>query len=100
MELRDANVNESKGITKSMKKLIWKNMSNESKSILEWLESPVTDKKLTLTVEKNQVWSVMWSNINIMVTEDIFNEIKQYVNQKDNVIMIEDSGDRLVFRLK
>ena len=34
-----------------MKKLIWKNMSEESTSILEWLESPVTDKKLTLTVK-------------------------------------------------
>jgi len=83
-----------------MKKLIWKNMSNESTSILEWLESPVTDKKLTLIVKKNQVWTREWGNINIMVTEDIFNEIKQYVNQKDDIIMVEDSGDKLIFKLK
>ena len=83
-----------------MKKLIWKNMSNESTSILEWLESPVTDKKLTLKVEKNQVWTREWGNINILVTEDIFNEIKQYVNQEDDIIMVEDSGDKLVFKLK
>jgi len=83
-----------------MKKLIWKNMTNESTSILEWLESPITDKKLTLTVKKNQVWSREWGNINIMVTEDVFNEIKQYVNQEDDIIMVEDSGDKLIFKLK
>jgi len=62
--------------------------------------SPVTNKKLTLTVEKNQVWTRNWTKINIMVTEDIFNEIKQYVNQEDDIIMVEDSGDKLIFRLK
>jgi len=75
-------------------------MSNESTSILEWLESPVTDKKLTLTVKKNQVWTREWGNVNIMVTEEVFNEIKQYVNQEDDIIMVEDSGDKLIFRLK
>jgi len=83
-----------------MKKLIWKNMSNESTSILEWLESPMTDKKLTLTVEKDQVWSRNWTKINIMVTEDIFDEIRRYVNQEDDIIMVEDSGDKLIFKLK
>jgi len=83
-----------------MKNLVWKNMSEESRSILEWLENPVTDKKLILTVKKNQMWSREWGNINIMVTEDIFNEIKQYINQKDDIIMVEDSGDKLIFRLK
>jgi len=83
-----------------MKKLIWKNMSEESTSILEWLESPVTDKKLTLTVKKNQMWSREWGNINIMVTESVFDEIRQYVNQEDDIIMVEDSGDKLIFRLK
>jgi len=75
-------------------------MSEESTSILEWLESPVTNKKFTLTVKKNQMWSREWGNINIMVTEDIFNEIRQYVNQKDDIVMVEDSGDKLIFRLK
>jgi len=83
-----------------MKNLIWKNMSNESKSILEWLESPVTDKKLTLTVKKNQMWTRVWGNINIMVTDDIFDEIRQYINQEDDIIMVEDSEDSLVFKLK
>ena len=83
-----------------MKKLIWKNMSNESTSILEWLESPLTDKKLTLTVEKNKVWTRNFTNINIMVTEDVFDEIRQYVNQEDDIIMVEDSGDKLIFKLK
>ena len=82
-----------------MKNLVWKNMSEESRSILEWLENPVTDKKLILTVKKNQMWSREWGNINIMVTEDIFNEIKQYINQKDDIIMVEDSGDKLIFKL-
>jgi len=81
-------------------KLIWKNMSNESTSILEWLESPMTDKKLTLTVEKNKIWTRNWTNINILVTEEIFNEIRQYVNQEDDIIMVEDSGDKLIFKLK
>jgi len=75
-------------------------MSNESTSILEWLESPVTNKKLTLTVEKNQVWTRNWTKINIMITDDIFDEIKQYVNQEDDIIMVEDSGDRLIFKFK
>jgi len=83
-----------------MKKLVWKNMSEESTSILEWFESPVTNKKLTLTVEKNKVWTRNWTKINIMVTEDIFDEIKQYVNQEDDIVMVEDSGDKLIFKLK
>ena len=60
----------------------------------------MTDKKLTLTVEKNKIWTRNWTNINILVTEEIFNEIRQYVNQEDDIMMVEDSGDRLVFRLK
>jgi len=74
-------------------------MSNESRSILEWLVSPMTDKKLTLTVEKNKVWTRNFTNINIMVTEEIFNEIKQYINQEDDIVMVEDSGDKLIFKL-
>jgi len=37
-----------------------------------------------------------------MVTDDIFNEIRQYVNQKDDIIMVEDSGsgDKLIFKLE
>lgn len=81
-----------------MKKLVWKDMSEESTSILEWLESPITDKKLTLTVKKNQMWE--WRSVNIMVTEEIFNEIRQYVNQEYDITMVEDSGDKLIFRLK
>jgi len=75
-------------------------MSNESTSILEWLESPVTDKKLTLIVRKIKCGLGNGENINVMVTEDIFNEIKRYVNQEDDIMVIEDSGDKLIFRLK
>jgi len=66
----------------------------------QWIN--VTDKKLTLIVEKNKVWTRNFTNINIMVTDDIFNEIRQYVNQKDDIIMVEDSGsgDKLIFKLE
>ena len=46
------------------------------------------------------MWSKEWGNINIMVTEEIFNEIRQYVNQEDDIVMVEDSGDKLIFKLK
>jgi len=46
------------------------------------------------------MWSREWGNINIMVTDDIFNEIKQYVNQEEDIIMVEDSGNKLIFKLK
>jgi len=35
-----------------------------------------------------------------MVTEEVFNEIKQYVNQEDDIIIVEDIGDKLIFKLK
>lgn len=76
----------------------WKDLSNKAKNIIEWVENPYTNKRLTLTVNKNSFW-IAWG-IKIYVTEKIFSEIQKYVNSDPVIKVVENLDDKLVFRLK
>jgi len=84
-------------------KMLWKDLSKEAKSILEWVENPLTNKRMTITVERNKVWFMkcpVWSgDVRINVTNSIFSEIKDYINSDENIKVIENGEDKLVFTL-
>ena len=81
----------------------WKDLSIYAKSIIEWVESPITDKKLEITVDKNKMWFMKcpaWSgDVSINITDSIFNEIKDYISYGKDIKVIESSEERLIFTL-
>jgi hypothetical protein len=83
--------------------MLWKELSNEAKQIIEWVESPLTNKRMVLTVEKNTNWFMRcpaWDgDVNVFITEKLFNEIRNYINSDRNIEVIEDGEQKLVFTL-
>jgi len=83
--------------------MLWKNLSIQAKSILEWVENPLTNKRMTITVERNKIWFMkcpVWSgDVRVNVTDSIFSEIKDYINSDKNIKVIENGKNKLVFTL-
>lgn len=62
----------------------WQRLSNEAKSIINWVENPYTNKR-------NDVWIKVGSHfkrycgddgtVDILVTEELFSEIENFVSQ-------------------
>jgi hypothetical protein len=82
--------------------VLWKDLSRDSKSILEWLENPVTGEKLNLVVEKDKDWEITCpdGNISVPVTSEIFNEIKEYVMENDDITLVSKTIKMLEFKIK
>jgi hypothetical protein len=83
--------------------MLWKDLSIEAKSIIEWVESPISNKRLTLTVEKNKEWFMpcrYWSgDVRVNVTDSIFKEVKDWINYDKDIKIIENGEEKLVFTL-
>lgn len=88
-------------------KIEWKNLSNEAKSVIEWVVNPITGKRETIRVEIGQVFTrkvPMYhysdsDKVEILITEKLFDEICEYVMHDDNMDCIM-SNVSLVFKLK
>lgn len=86
----------------------WSDLSNDAKSIIEWVENPFTDRKETVKIEIGQVFHKKCPiycdyngdpNVNILVTEELYQEILKYVTEDDN-IQCEQFLNGLSFKLK
>ncbi|GAA4879777.1 hypothetical protein GCM10023310_69940 [Paenibacillus vulneris] len=72
----------------------WADLSNEAKSILEWVEHVWTGKRQVLTIERGKLWvqPVKYvGDVKVPVTDELFDEIKRWLPySKDTVHKIED----------
>lgn len=85
----------------------WNSLSDEAKNVIEWVENPFTYKKEIVTINEGKYFvrdyqnnrpfgyisqfSNNNSNCKILITKPLYEEIKAYVGQDENLIMLENS---------
>lgn len=88
----------------------WKKLSEEAKSIIEWVISPITNRKQTIEIKIGETFhrecpkfcgdfDEPLGDINITVTQKLYQEIVNYVIEAEDM-QYEKSSDGLIFRLK
>ena len=75
----------------------WKNLSNEAKGVIEWVENPYTNKRETISIEIGGYFNPI-REVNIQITEELFNEILFFV-RSDKELTYEHRGSKLTFKL-
>ena len=88
----------------------WKNLSDDAKGILEWVEDPYTNKQETIEIKIGDIFhretpklcgdfTEPLGDVNILVTKELYQEILKYVTESED-IMCNQFTDGLIFRLK
>lgn len=88
----------------------WKELSNDAKSVIEWVEDPFTDKRTTIEVkigERFQRNCPMYcgdfsgkeQNVNVLITKELYQEILRFVTE-DKELQCEQFTDSLILKIK
>ena len=87
----------------------WNDLSNDAKSVIEWVENPSTHKRETIEIKIGAVFhrkcpiycgdNGKHSDVNITVTKELYQEILKFVTEDDE-IQCEQFTDGLLFKLK
>ena len=87
----------------------WNDLSNDAKSIIEWVENPFTNKRETIEIKIGEVFhrkcqrycgnNGRQPDVNILVTKELYQEILRFVTEDDE-IQCEQFMDGLLFKLK
>lgn len=81
----------------------WSELSNEAKSVIEWVEDPRTGDKPTIEIKINKefVFPYTFDDMpkSVMITKDLYDEVLRFVTEDDN-LKCEQFLDGLVFKMK
>lgn len=88
--------------------MLWKELTDEAKSVIEWVEDPFTNKRTTIDIkigERFQRKCPMYcgdfsgkeQNVDILITKEIYQEILQFVTE-DKELQCEQFTDSLIFQ--
>ena len=87
----------------------WNDLSNDAKSIIEWVENPFTNKRETIEIKIGEVFhrkcpmycgnNVKQPDVNIFITKELYQEVLRFVTEDDE-IQCEQFMDGLLFKLK
>lgn len=88
----------------------WKNLSEEAKSVIEWVVSPITNFRQIIEIKIGETfhrecpkfcgdYREPIGNIDIPITKELFQEILKYIKQSEDM-QYEQQGSGLIFRLK
>ena len=87
----------------------WDDLSNNAKSIIEWIENPFTNQKEVIEIKIGEVfnrecpmycgYNAKQSDVNIVVTKKLYQEILKFVTENDE-IQCEQLMNGLLFKLK
>lgn len=88
----------------------WKDLSNEAKSVIEWVENPLTNRKENIEIQVGvnfkrtaPAYSEEFDGkVDIPMTMKLFSEIIKYVASDDNLetISYDTNINRYVFRIR
>ena len=88
----------------------WKDLSNEAKSVIEWVENPFTNRKDSITIQvgvnfqrKVPAYAEERSGkCDIPITKKLFSEIIKYVASDNNLetVSYDEETKTYVFRIK
>jgi len=80
----------------------WSDLSEDAKSVLEWVEHVWTGKAQTLTIVRGQTWVQSLNyvgDVRVPITDQLFNEIKSWLpHSRETVHKVE--GDTIIVTLK
>lgn len=62
---------------------MWKDLSNDAKNVIEWLENPFTGKLNRLMIVVGETFIA--TQTNILITQNLFDEIVEYVKSDENI---------------
>lgn len=90
--------------------MLWKEISNEAKSVIEWVEDPFTNRRTTIEIkigERFQRKCPMYcgdfsgekQNVDILITQELYWEILRFVTE-DNELQCEQFIDSLIFKIR
>ena len=87
----------------------WNDLSNDAKSIIEWVENPFTNKRETIEIKIGEVFhrkcpmycgnNGKQPDVNIFITKELYQEVLRFVTEDDE-IQCEQFMDGLLFKLK
>ena len=87
----------------------WNDLSNDAKSIIEWIENPFTNKRETIEIKIGEVFhrkcpmycgnNGKQPDVNIFITKELYQEVLRFVIEDDE-IQCEQFMDGLLFKLK
>ena len=87
----------------------WNDLSNDAKSIIEWVENPFTNKRETIEIKIEEVFhrkcpmycgnNGKQPDVNIFITKELYQEVLRFVTEDDE-IQCEQFMDGLLFKLK
>lgn len=90
--------------------MLWADLSNQAKSVIEWVEDPFTDRRTTIEIkigERFQRKCPMYcadfsgekSNVDILITKELYQEILRFVTE-DKELQCEQFTDSLIFKIR
>lgn len=90
--------------------MLWKELTGEAKSVIEYVEDPFTNKRTTIEIkigERFQRKCPMYcgddfgeeQDVDILITKEIYQEILQFVTE-DKELQCEQFTDSLIFKIK
>lgn len=90
--------------------MLWTELSNEAKSVIEWVEDPFTNKRTTIEIkigDRFQRKCPMYcgddfgeeQNVNILITKELYQEILRFVTE-DKELQYEQFTDSLIFKIR
>lgn len=90
--------------------MLWTDLSNDAKSVIEWVEDPFTNRRTTIEIkigEKFQRKCPMYcgdysgkeQNVDILITEELYREILRFVTEDKELECIQFTDD-LIFKIR
>lgn len=88
----------------------WVDLSDDAKSVIEWIVSPITNFKQTIEIKIGETfhrecprfcgdYGEPIGKIDILITRELFQEILRYVTESEDILSNQYT-DGLIFRLK
>lgn len=81
----------------------WNDLSDETKSIIEWVEDPYTNKRRVIEIRIGEYFEPVtqygMKPTKIMVTKEIYQEVLSFVTE-DKEMQYEQVDNGLIFKIK
>lgn len=90
--------------------MLWRELSNEAKSVIEWIEDPFTDKRTTIELKIGERFkrecpvlcgdfSGNEQNVDILITKEVYQEILKFATEDKELECIQFT-DSLIFKIR
>jgi hypothetical protein len=78
----------------------WNDISNEAKSVIEWVQNPYTDKYEKVEIEVGKLF-IRSGGVNILITTTLFKEIVKYCMSDNELNVVSPVfGEQCIIKYK